>query len=550
MSCPSEAVLAVHADGELASEEARRTEAHLAECFRCRGLVEALRGESRLLAQTLEWAAAGEAAEPEAPWTQGVTAVLLVLAAGAGVQALWGWLSSLGEQAPVGLVDQRSLMLSALFEAFFFLLREGAAMLTSFVTVVGVLLFLIAGGVAFAFWRRRAPGVLLLSALVALMASPSFALERRVGKHGTITVPSGETIDDTLLAAGDTVSVDGVVTGNLLAFGHSVTVRGTVKGDLLTCAQRVEVFGSVEGNIITLGEDVSLRGPVGLSLHAFGKHVGIDKEAKVRGDAMAFAQEANVDGDVGRDLLAFAGITNVRGNVARDASAWTGKLRVDSQARVGGDLTAHVDNKDHVSIDSGATVVGKTETRVNEKKASHGSRYSRPSFYVWKMIWLAAAFLTGLVLQRLSPSLFPQRLPERTSVWTSLAIGFLVFVAPPAAAIMAGVTLVGLPLSLLLLAAWLGALYVSGLVVGPLVGRALLARRETPPPPFALALFVGLLTLTVVGNLPFIGGLVRSVVVLLGLGVAFVQSTRAWRRSSLPAQAGIGGAAPPEPIAG
>ena len=120
MSCPSEAVLAFHADGELPSEEARRTEAHLAVCPRCRALVEALVGESRLLTRTLEWAAAGEAAEPEAPWTQGVTAVLLVFAAAAGVQALWSWLSSLGEQAPVALVDQRSLMMSAFFEAFFF----------------------------------------------------------------------------------------------------------------------------------------------------------------------------------------------------------------------------------------------------------------------------------------------------------------------------------------------------------------------------------------------------------------------------------------------
>jgi cytoskeletal protein CcmA (bactofilin family) len=422
-------------------------------------------------------------------------------------------------------------------------------MLTSFVTVVGILLVLIAGGVAFAFWRRRAPGVLLLSALVVLMASPSFALEHRGGHHGSVTVPANETIDDTLLAGGDSVSVDGVVTGNLLAFGHDVTVRGTVKGDLLACAQRVEILGNVEGNVITAGEDLSLRGPIGLSLHAFGKHVAIDKEAKVRGDAMAFAQEADVEGEVGRDLLAFAGLTNLRGHVGRNASAWTEKLRVDSQARVGGDLTAHVDNKDHVSIDSGATVVGKTETRVNEKKASHGSRYSRPSFYIWKMIWLAAAFLTGLVLHWLSPSLVQHRLPERTSVWTSLGIGFLVLVTPPAAAIMAGVTLVGLPLALILLATWLAALYVSGIVVGPPVGRALLARGQASPPPFALALFVGLLTLTVVGNLPFVGGLFRSVVVLLGLGIGFVQSIRAWRRSSLPAQAD-GGAVASAPIAG
>jgi hypothetical protein len=538
MTCPSEAELAVHADGELPPEEARRTEAHLAACPRCRELVEALRSEGRLLARTLEWAATAEAAEPEAPWAHGLTAVLLVLAAGAGVQALWGWLSSLGEEVPVQLVDERSLMLSALFEAFFFLLREGAAMLTSFETAIGILLSLVVGGVAVTFWRRRAPGVLLLSALVVLLASPSFALEVKGAKHGDITIPASETIDDTLLAAGDTVSMDGVVMGNLLAFGRSVTVRGTVKGDLLTCAQRVEILGKVEGNVLTFGEDVSLRGPIGLSLHGFGKHVGIDKEAKVRDDAFTFAQEANIEGEVGRDLITFAGITNLRGNVARDASAWTGKLRVDDQARVGRDLTIHVDKKDNVSIEPGATVVGKTETRLPEKgKTPHRSRYARPSFYFWKMVWLAAAFLTGLILHGLAPLLLAQTLPERTSVWASLGIGFLILVATPVAAVVSCITVVGLPLGLILLASWLVALYASWLVVGPIVGRALLARKDTPPPPFALVLFVGLLTLTVVGNLPFIGGLVRFVVLLLGLGILFVQSFRAWRRPPVPVPA-------------
>jgi hypothetical protein len=37
-----------------------------------------------------------------------------------------------------------------------------------------------------------------------------------------VTVSAGETVDDTLLAAGNTVRVEGVVIGDVLAFGRNV----------------------------------------------------------------------------------------------------------------------------------------------------------------------------------------------------------------------------------------------------------------------------------------------------------------------------------------
>jgi anti-sigma factor RsiW len=530
MTCPSEVVLSTHADGELPAETARQTDAHLQGCARCRELLEALRGEGRLIAAVLDEEPSRQA-EREAPWVGRVTLVLLTFAAAAGIQAAWSWLGSLGEQPAIDVVDERSLVLSALFEALFFLLREGASMLTSFVNVIGVVLLVAAAGVALSLWRRRAPSALLLAALLALAASPSFALEQRHGGKAAVIVPAGETIDDSLLAAGDTVSIDGIVTGNVLAFGRRVSVRGTVKGDLVTFAQRVEVDGSVEGNILEFSEDFTARGPVTHSLHAFAKHVGIEREARIQGDAITFSQEADIEGDVGRDLLAFSGITNLRGNVARNASAWTGHLHVEAPAKVGGNLTAHVDKESHMTVDSGVTVVGKTETHIKDKgkASSHPSRYLRPSFYVWKLIWLAAAFLTGLVLQKLLPSLFPRSFGDSAQVGKSLGIGFLALAAPPVAVVILGLTLVGLPLALLTLAVWLASLYLSGIVVGALVGRLLLSRRDTPPPPFALALVVGLFAVAVVTNIPYLGIIAGSMVPLLGLGASVTQIYRSWR---------------------
>jgi len=534
VSCPSEAVLSAHADGELPPDDARRTELHLAGCPRCGRLVAELLGENRLLTRVLEEEAGNEPEERRASWADRATAAAVVLAAAAGVQAFSHWLGTLGEQAPFGLVDTRNLMWSALFEAVFFLLREGAAMLTSLLTTSSFLAaVLVAAALGVVFWRRRMPGSLLLAGFVALWAVPASALERRVVEKGTVTVAAGETIDDTLLAAGESVSVDGVVTGNLLAFGRRVSVRGTVKGDLITAAQRIEISGTVEGNIFSFSEEVTFRGAVSRSVHAFGKHVGIESEAWIQGDAIAFAEDADLGGRFGRDILAFAAATSVRGEVARHLSAWTGRLTLEAPARVGGDLTAHVDEKEHLSVAPGATVAGKIDMRLDDKhKAPRRSRYARPGFYVWKAIWLAAALLTGLVLQRLAPSLFAYRPADAGELAKPLGIGFLVFTATPVGMVLLGLTIVGLPLALLALAIWLAGLYVSGIVVAAVVGWALLARRQTPPPPFALALVIGLLALTVAASIPYLGGLVRLLSLILGLGIVTVQARQAWRAAT------------------
>ncbi len=531
MTCPSEAVLAAHADGELEPEAARQLEAHLPDCARCRGLLEALRGEARLLAAVFELEPADQTAVGQMPWVGRVTALLLVFAAAAGVQAAWRWLGALGEQSPLDVVDGRSLVVSALFEALFFVLREGASMLNSFPSVIAAALVVAAACVVLSFWWRRTPRALFLAALLALAASPSFAFERRLAGKGTLVIPAGETIDDSLLAVGDTVSMEGVVTGNLLVFGRRVSVRGTVKGDLVTCARRVDVEGIVEGNILDVSEDFSARGPVSRSLHAIASHVGIESSARIQGDAVTFSREADIEGQVDRDLLAFAGITNLRGNVARNASAWTDQLRVETPARVGGDLTVHVNRQDHVSVDPG-TVVGKTVTRL-VTPSHRGSKYSHPSFYIWKLIWFAAALLTGLVLQRLLPSLFPGTLGDAGAVGKALGIGFLALAAPPVAVLILALTLVGLPLALLTLAVWLAGLYLSRIVVGALLGRLLLSRRDGPPPPFALALVVGLLAVTVAVNLPYVGGLAVLVVLLLGFGASVGEIGRRWRTRSV-----------------
>jgi anti-sigma factor RsiW/cytoskeletal protein CcmA (bactofilin family) len=527
-ACASEADLAIYADGELVAAEVQRLEAHLSGCPRCGALVAALRAEARLLARVLDDAQAAAPAR-RSSWVELITPGLCLLGAAAGLQSFFAWIGDLGPPTTVG-VDAQSFVVSLLFDTLFYLVREGASMLTPLLSAAGlVALVVLTGLVAFSVRRRGAAASLVLLTLASL-ATPALAIERRMAKgpHEEIVVPAAETLDDSLVAMGETVSIDGVVTGNVLAMGQRVAIRGTVRGDLITCAQRVDIAGRVEGNVISFSQTLVVRGPVGQSLHGIAEHFSLDRESHVKGDVVGLAGRMDLEGNVGRDLLAFGGFANLKGDVGRHATSWMDRLRVDGPVKVGGDLIAHTSTEKNVTIDAKASVGGRAETLVKTAKA-HRNRYASPSFYLWKVIWLAAAFLTGLLLYWFFPALFAARLDGSLMLGRTLGVGFVALVATPVAIVTLALTMVGLPLAFLALAAWVAGVYFSSILVAALVGRALFAGREGPAPSFAIALLLGLVMVTIAAHLPYVGWLLKLVVMVLGLGLAVLQSGRSWK---------------------
>jgi hypothetical protein len=84
--------------------------------------------------------------------------------------------------------------------------------------------------------------------------------------------------------------------------------------------------------------------------------------------------------------------------------------------------------------------------------------------------------------------------------------------------ILLAITLVGLPASLLLLMAYLAAIYLSQIWVGAFLGQMLLKPAGATKSDWLLGLLLGLLILTVVRFVPYLGTLIHFGVICLGLG--------------------------------
>jgi hypothetical protein len=192
---------------------------------------------------------------------------------------------------------------------------------------------------------------------------------------------------------------------------------------------------------------------------------------------------------------------------------------------VGGNLSARVRQLKNVHIADGATIAGKRDIQVRVRK----SQFMRPRFYFYQAVWLAAAMLVGWLGLVLFPSFFQACTQAVGSGWRSLGLGVGVLAGVPVAIIVAAITLVGIPLSLMLFAVYLTAIYLAKIWVGAFLGRILLRTAGTTKHDWLLGLLLGLLILTIVGFIPYLGGLVRLGMVCVGLGAFAWQLFRASR---------------------
>ncbi len=520
MECYSEQIMAMAADGELGVEETLRLREHLATCRRCRQLLDALRSENHILSESLQELpeeVASPMVFPSSPWSVGwgeVAIVVTVLALGSAV-----WINELSIPDALQWLNPFSVSgrTNLLFNLFYYLAHGGSAMLADFATTVGelFLLLLLGGGVLLLGrrWLRRQPGLRLLMVLLALTL-PGFGLQQRHSNF--VSVGANETVDDTLVATGNVVRVEGVVNGDLLAFGGTVEVRGTVKGDLVSFATKgTVVSGTVEGNIYALSNSLDLDGELGHSIYALAQSLHVDNRGHVGGGILSAAGDVTLEGQVNRSVTMFAGNADVSGSIGRELTMAGDSLTLTNTARVGGNLSAHVDQLKNVHIADGATIGGKRDIQVSVRKKS---RFTRPGFYFFQAVWLAAAMLVGWLCLVLFPGFFQASTLAVGSVGRSLGLGFAVLAAVPVAIVVTAVTLVGLPVSLMLLAVYLVAIYLAKVWVGAFLGRILLKPAGATKGDWLQGLLLGLVILTIVGFIPFLGGLVHLGVVCLGLG--------------------------------
>ena len=524
-SCPSELTCAIYADGELIGNEAVEFEDHLGICPRCQDLVHAFQMERNALVGVMgnveAFAGEGYPLPAFAPSpAQAVKLMGLVLVFAALLRMGLGLL--LGYELPWSIAWLNPLhvsgQLSLLFSSGMYFIQEGGWIMELLISSVGLAaLGILLISTSFILLRRSFGVTMVLGSLSLILitgfTTRAEAIEIRTEE--IVSIESDETIDDTLVAFGRTVRIDGVVTGDLIVFAQSIDIRGAVRGDVFTFGQNMEIDGEVGGGIAGFGQVIRLGSTVGQSVFGFAQSILTRRDASIGGDLYAFGEDANVGGSIGRNVTAFSNNLTITGDVKRDVTFAGRFAAIHSSASIGGNLDVALPAGENLQMDSAASVAG--ETNVDVAESSEDESLSIWSF-VYMAIWLAATFVSGMILFWSFPALGRMSLVDLRAILVSAGTGFLILIAMPIAAVVLCVTLIGLPAGLVTAAAWALGLYVSKIVVAHFLGTALLRPKQQNLRSMALPLLVGLVLVLVVVSLPYVGWIINLLLVILGLG--------------------------------
>jgi hypothetical protein len=101
------------------------------------------------------------------------------------------------------------------------------------------------------------------------------------------------------------------------------------------------------------------------------------------------------------------------------------------------------------------------------------------------------------------------------------------------AVIILAITLIGLSIAIIALAFWLLCLYLAKIVVARYIGGVMVG-SSAGKWSAALALLAGLVVIIIAVNLPYIGGVLHFLLILIGLGALAItiHRTYRWRKES------------------
>ncbi len=335
----------------------------------------------------------------------------------------------------------------------------------------------------------------------------------------SITVPVGTTVDSMLFAGGNNLDIAGTVNGDVYCGGQNINISGTVKGDVFCGGQTITISGTIEGSVRLGGQNVTISGTIGSSATIGATDLILDSKGSIGRDLLGGSQNVTINGIISRDMLAGAQNLTVNGKIGRNFKGGMTTLTVGSSGIIGGNVD-FTSLKDPI-VNSGGQIVGSIK-RTTPKEQPRAQIYAPMVFaFGWFVYVLFATLIMALVLVGLFPRILNESsLNAMKKPGQTILVGLVGALVIPILVVTLFATIVGIPLSILLLLAWFISMILSGFFSGYVVGRALMHKSYQPV--WSMLVGVGILTLTYF--VPVVGFITMLAAYLFGLGMVMVQS--------------------------
>ncbi len=291
--------------------------------------------------------------------------------------------------------------------------------------------------------------------------------------------------------AGTHVEINAPIQQSLYAFGDSVIIGNHVQQDTLTIGRNLLINGDINGDLRAMGETISVNGIINGHANLAGNHIHINNH--IQGDLsvataqVSFGSDALVDGDI---------------NIYSD---YADTMEIPSHVAPSGRIHRHLDDLD------GHMEMGSWRGEVH----ASGWQYWLGSTLTSFVLCLILVLIARQFVHRAANSISQTTASNLTQ--GTLALALLI-----GAILLSAITIIGLPVSLLLILATIVAVFIASLVGSYSLGYMIWVRwRHEEPNGFralAMTALLGTLVLSLLEAIPFIGWLIGILVMLAGLG--------------------------------
>jgi hypothetical protein len=301
--------------------------------------------------------------------------------------------------------------------------------------------------------------------------------------------------------AGENQIVDKPIDGDLMISGGQIKITSDIKGDVYIAGGQVEISGVTNGNLIIIGGSITISGKVLKNVIVGGGQVKMDNSA-----------------DVGGYVLVGGGKVDLLGHFSGPVKVGAGDLSVGEKAILDSNLEADVGT---TNISATSKIIGEKNIRIHETKKPEKQVNIGQQFTYGKEIF---SFLSRLVVLLVLVKLLGQKIiniSSKNSFWSNIGLGLVVLIVTPFLMLMLMITFIGMPLSGIVLSTYLVGLSLSGIVASILAGNYISQKGYIKTNNLYFQGFVGLLLITLLGLIPFIGWPIKFIALLFGLGIIF-----------------------------
>jgi cytoskeletal protein CcmA (bactofilin family) len=353
---------------------------------------------------------------------------------------------------------------------------------------------------------------------VCVLLAPALALAAYFKTGNTVLVGPSEVVGDNAYVAGGNVTVSGTVQGDLLAAGGTLYVSGEVDRDIMVAGGMITIAGVTAEDLRVAGGNVTVGGSFEGEVVAAGGQVTVTPDAQIVKDSHIAGGTIMFNGDEAGDLVLAGGTVVVNGTIGKNLIVTKAqKVTIGSYTVIRGNFEYSAPSE--AVIEQGATITGTTTFHKTEG-ATPGAANRTSAFAGLLTFWFVAKMVMAFVLACVLWYVWKRDMVDVLTQASShfgreLLRGFAFLILVPVAAVIALITVIGVPLGVIALLLYAVLLMLAAPVAG-VVTASLIMRNRTDLRWFHLLL--GVLVYAVVMLIPFIGWIAAFVVYFVALG--------------------------------